>query len=252
MKCVILAGGYGTRLAEETRTKPKPMVKIGNKPIIWHIMKFYSHYGVNDFIICLGYRGFVIKNYLKKNLIKSKNKKINYYYDKNNNWKITCVDTGIKTNTAGRLLKLNKILKSEKKFCFTYGDGLSNVNITNTLNLFNKNKKIALITAVIPPAKYGVLKIKKELVTSFNEKNDNKSIWINGGFFIFSTKIFSFIKNFNTSLEFSVIPRLVKKKLLCSYKHYGYWQSMDTLRDKIELDNKWKKKNAAWKIWKNE
>jgi glucose-1-phosphate cytidylyltransferase len=250
MKCVILAGGYGTRLAEETQTKPKPMVKIGNKPIIWHIMKFYSHYGVNDFIICLGYKGFVIKNYLKKNLIKSKNKKINYYYDKNNNWKITCVNTGIKTNTGGRLLKLNKIIKENENFCFTYGDGLTNVNINKALKLFKKKKRIATVTAIKPPAKYGVLKITKDLVTGFTEKIDNKKLWINGGYFIFNGEIFNYIKDFNTSLEFSVLPKLVRKKKLYSYKHKGYWQSMDTLRDKIELNNIWRTNKAPWKIWK--
>jgi glucose-1-phosphate cytidylyltransferase len=250
MKCIILAGGYGTRLAEETQTKPKPMVKIGGHPILWHIMKFYSHYGINDFIICLGYKGFIIRNYLKKNLVKSKNNKFHYYHDKDNNWKITCVNTGIKTNTGGRLLKLNKIIKQNENFCFTYGDGLTNVNINKAVKFFEKNRKIAAITAIRPPAKYGVLKIKKNLVTEFTEKIDNKKIWINGGFFIFNSEIFNFIKDFNTSLEFSVLPKLVKKKQLNSYKHYGYWQSMDTLRDKMELEKLWRSNKAPWKIWK--
>jgi glucose-1-phosphate cytidylyltransferase len=250
MKCIILAGGYGTRLAEETQTKPKPMVKIGRYPILWHIMKLYAHHGINDFIICLGYKGFVIKNYLKKNFVNSKNKKIHYYKDKDNNWKITCVNTGIKTNTGGRLLKLNKIIKKNEDFCFTYGDGLTNVNIRKAITFFKKTKKIACVTAAEPPAKYGVLKIKNNLVTNFTEKIDNKKIWINGGFFIFNSEIFNFIKDFNTSLEFSVLPKLVKKKQLCSYKHYGYWQSMDTLRDKMELDKMWRRNEAPWKIWK--
>ena len=221
MKCVILAGGFGTRISEETKIRPKPMVKIGGYPILWHIMKIYSSAGINDFIICTGYKNKIIEDYYKKDFIKKK------------------------LNT-----KLKNILKNEEKFFLTYGDGLSDINIKKTLDFFNKNKKLSLVSVVRPPARFGEVKMKNNLVKKFVEKIDNKNVWINGGFFIMSTKIFDFIKKSSDSLEYELLPKLVKKKQLICYKHLGFWQAMDTLRDKIILAKKWKSKKPDWKIWK--
>lgn len=249
MKCVILAGGFGTRISEETKIRPKPMIKIGRYPLLWHIMKIYSSAGINDFIICTGYKNKIIENYYKKDFIK---KKLNtkFYFNKKNRWKITCVYTGKKSQTAGRLLKLKKILKNEENFFLTYGDGLSDINIKKTLNFFNKNKKLSLVSVVRPPARFGEVKMKNNLVKKFVEKIDNKNVWINGGFFIMNTKILDFIKKSSESLEYELLPKLVKKKQLICYKHLGFWQAMDTLRDKIILAKKWKSKKPDWKIWK--
>jgi glucose-1-phosphate cytidylyltransferase len=249
MKCVILAGGLGTRLAEETTTKPKPMVKIGNYPIILHIMKIYRSHGIKEFVICTGYKHTIILNYFKKFLIK-KNKNICEYYDHINDLKISCIYTGKKTNTAGRILKIKSFLKGEKKFFLTYGDGLSDINIKSTLKIFDEKKYCALVSAVKPPARYGVLIFKKNIVTNFQEKIDNKNIWINGGFFIFTTEIFKYIKNYSSSLEYEIMPKLIKKRKLISYKHSGFWACMDTLRDKINLNSIWKLKKPYWKNWK--
>jgi glucose-1-phosphate cytidylyltransferase len=250
MKCVILAGGLGTRLAEETKTKPKPMVKIGTQPIIWHIMKIYRYYGVKNFLICSGYKDKILKDYFKKNLNKIKNEKYPRYYDKKNDFFVTCVNTGLKTNTAGRILKIKNLLKKEKKFFLTYGDGVSNINIKKTLEKFNEKKYYALVCAVKPPARYGVLKFNKNLVVNkFQEKIDNKNIWINGGFFIFSNQIFKHIKKYSSSLEYETLPSLIKKRKLLAYNHTGFWACMDTLRDKIHLNNIWNSNNAPWKIW---
>ena len=246
MKCIILAGGLGTRLAEETKTKPKPMVKIGKNPILWHIMKIYSSYGINDFIICTGYKKEIIEKYFRKDFVKSESSKFKYYYNKKNNWKICCAFTGNSTQTAGRLNKVKKLLKSEKRFFLTYGDGLANVNIEKTLNFFKKHKKLSLVTSVQPPARYGVIKIEKHLVKRFAEKIDNKNVWINGGFFIFDVEVLKLIKKNSDSIEYELLPLLVKKKELISFKHFGFWKAMDTLRDKINLQNEIKKKIPAW------
>ena len=250
MKCVILAGGFGTRLAEETKTKPKPMVKIGNQPIIWHIMKIYRYFDIKHFVICTGYKEEMIRNYFRKNFKKIKNKKYSKFYDPQNDFYITCINTGLKTNTAGRILKIKNFLKKEKKFFLTYGDGVSNINIGKTLKIFDENKYHALVSAVKPPARYGVLKFNKNLVVNkFQEKIDNKNIWINGGFFIFSNKIFKYIKKFTSSLEYETLPKVIQKRKLIAYNHNGFWACMDTLRDKINLNNIWKSKNPPWKFW---
>ncbi len=250
MKCVILAGGLGTRLAEETKTKPKPMVRIGNQPIIWHIIKIYRHYGVKNFIILAGYKEQILKNYFKKNFNKIKNRKYSTYYDPKNDFFVTCINTGLKTNTAGRILKIKNLLMKEKKFFLTYGDGVSNINIRKTFKIFNEKKYYALVSAVKPPARYGVLKFNKNLVVNkFQEKIDNKNIWINGGFFIFSNQIFKHIKKYSSSLEYETLPSLIKKRKLIAYDHKGFWACMDTLRDKINLNKIWKSNDAPWKIW---
>ncbi len=255
MQTVILAGGFGTRLSEETNIIPKPMIEIGNKPILWHIMKIYSSYGYKEFIICGGYKQDYIKEYFKNYFIK--NSDVSFYLNRNKihinkkqieDWKITVVDTGIKSNTAGRIKKIQKLIKGDN-FFLTYGDGVSNINIKKLLNFHLKNKKYATLTAVRPEARYGILKIEKNLVSKFNEKPLSKDSWINGGFFVLNKNIFKFIKNYKSIWEQEPLKKLTKSKNLCAYKHTGFWQSMDTLREKRILEDLWKKKNPPWKVW---
>lgn len=257
MKTVILAGGLGTRLSEETISKPKPMVEIGGKPILWHLMKIYSAYGLNDFIICCGYKGYLIKEYFVNHLPFDSD--INFVAKKNNlsiiknraeNWNITLIDTGLETNTGGRLRRVKKFLKNEKDFCFTYGDGLSDVNIKSLIRFHKKHKKLATLTATRPPARYGALKLgSKNLVSSFKEKPEGDGSWINGGFFVLKSKVLNSIKDDKTSWEKKVLVDLSKKKQLYAFKHHGFWQPMDTLREKNFLNEKWKSNSAKWKIW---
>ena len=234
MKTVILAGGYGTRLTEETRIKPKPLVRIGNKPIIWHIMKIYSHYGINKFIICIGYKG---------NLLEKELKKIN------ENWDIRFVNTGLNTMTGGRLKRVKKYLKDDDIFCLSYGDGLSDVNIKKLINFHRTNNKIATLTAVRYKNPKGILKINKN--SKVNAIKEKPIEYINGGFFVLSNKIFRFLKNDQTIFEKDCLPKLAKQNELMSYKHHGFWACMDTLREKKELNKIWKSKEKAWKIWNN-
>jgi glucose-1-phosphate cytidylyltransferase len=255
MQTVILAGGFGTRLSEETKIIPKPMIEIGNKPILWHIMKIYSHYGYNDFIICGGYKQDYIKEYFKNYFIKNsdvsfdlKNNSVKIHRKQNEDWKITIVDTGITSNTGGRLKKIQKFIKNDN-FFLTYGDGLSDVNISKLLNFHLKNKKLATLTAVRPEARYGILEIKNNLVKKFNEKPTSKDSWINGGFFVLNKKIFKFIKNYKSIWEQEPLKKITNTQNLCAYKHLGFWQSMDTLREKKILERLWSKKNPPWKIW---
>lgn len=253
MKAVILAGGLGTRISEETFNKPKPMIPIGNKPILWHIMKIYSKFGVNDFIICGGYKINVIKKFflsLKKEINFSYGSKIKKKVSHNTKWNVQLVNTGDKTNTGGRLKRIKNLLKDEDLFFLTYGDGLSNININKLLNFHKKNKTIATLTAVTPPSRFGVLKFKGNKIIRFLEKKDfEKAYLVNGGFFVFSSKIFNFLKNDKTILEKEPIINLTKKKEISGYKHKGFWFSMDTQRDHIYLNNLWKTKNPPWKIW---
>lgn len=239
MKVVILAGGKGLRLYEETRNVPKPMVKIGGKPILWHIMKIYSFYGIKEFIICCGAKKNIINEYFRK-------------FSKNNSdgWKITLVNTGKNTLTGGRLKRVKRFISKEKFFFFTYGDGVADVNIKKTINFHIKNNKLATVTAVKPPGRYGVLNIKNSIVTKFSEKNKGGDGYINGGFFILSPEVIKYIKDDNTTWEEGPMFKLAKKKQLIAYKHNGFWQSMDTYRDKVLLENIWRKKNANWKLWK--
>ena len=233
MKVVILAGGYGTRLGEETKKKPKPLVKIGGKPIIWHIIKIYSYYGINEFIICLGYKGNVIRNYVSK--IKE-------------NWKIDCVNTGANTITGKRINLIRKKI-NEDIFLMTYGDGLANINIKKLLKLHNKKKKIATVTAVAPIPRFGSLKLKNNVVVSFSEKIAQTENLINGGFFILNRKVFDFMDlSKNVMWEQEPMSNLTKKKQLAAYRHKGFWCPMDTERDQKFL-NKLYKKGAPWKIW---
>ena len=231
MKVVILCGGYGTRLSEETTIKPKPMIKIGKKPILEHIMGIYEYYGYSQFILALGYKSEYIKKFYK-----NKNKK-----------NINLVYTGKDTKTGGRLLRLKNYLKDEKTFMLTYGDGVSNINIKKVLQFHNNHGKIATITAVRPPVRFGELKINKNKVKSFKEKPQVGQGWINGGFFIFNNEILDFIKNDQTMLEREPLEKLTKTGQLMAFEHKGFWQCMDTMRDKILLNKLWNAGNASWK-----
>ena len=234
MKLVILAGGYGTRLAEETKVKPKPLVKIGSKPIIWHILKIYSHYGINDFIICLGYKGNL--------LIKELNA-----LSKKENWNIKYVKTGLQTMTGGRIKKIKKFINKDENFCLSYGDGLSDVNIQKLIKFHLQNKKIATLTAVKYKNPKGVLIFDNQFrIKKIKEKPLE---YINGGFFVLSKKIFKFLKNSETIFEKDCLPKLANKKELIAFKHHGFWGCMDTLREKKELNKIYNSKQKAWKIW---
>jgi len=233
MKTVILAGGKGTRISEKTKKIPKPMIKVGGIPLLLHIINIYKSYGHNEFIICAGYKSNIIKNYFNKKKFKSK---------------ITVVNTGLNTGTAGRILKIQKYLYKEKNFFLTYGDGLSNININNLYKFHLLKKKIITTTAVQYPSRFGILKFdgkKNFLVERFNEKSKNQ--FINGGFLVVSNKIFNFINNYQSSLEIDCIPKIVEKKQLVAYKHFGFWQCLDDINDKKKLDNFFKKNKYPWK-----
>lgn len=257
MKIVILAGGIGSRLSEETDLKPKPMVEIGEKPILWHIMKFYSSYGFNDFIICLGYKGYVIKEYFANYFIHSSDitidlsrNKVNVLGSKVEPWKVTLIDTGLETMTGGRIKRIQKYVRDET-FMLTYGDGLIDLNIKKLIQFHKKNGKHATVTAVYPDARFGALNLdERHNVTSFHEKSSGNGLWINGGFFVLEPEIFQYIKNDATVWEREPLETLSSENRLAAYKHTGFWKCMDTLRDKRELDALWRAENAPWKIWK--
>ena len=234
MKLVILAGGYGTRLSEETKTKPKPLIKIGDKPIIWHLMKIYSSFGINEFIICLGYKGSMIKDELK-------------VYIKKENWVINFIDTGLHTMTGGRVKRVEKYLAKEENFCLSYGDGLSNINIKKLIQFHTNAGKIATLTAVKYKNPKGVLSINKN--SKVNKIKEKPLEYINGGFFVLSKNIFKYLKNDQTIFEKDCLPLLAKKNQLVAFKHNDFWACMDTLREKKELNTFWKTKNCKWKIW---
>ncbi len=256
MQTVILCGGLGSRLSEETENKPKPMVEIAGKPILWHIMKIYSSYGINDFIICLGYKGYIIKEYFNNFLLHNqdltinlKNESTTYHSLKEKeNWKITLVDTGINTLTGGRLKRVSKYINNDD-FCFTYGDGLSDVNINKLIKFHKSKKKLATVTSVISPARFGVLNIKNNLVKNFKEKPKSNTSLINGGFFVLSKKVINYIKDDTTIWEKEPLENLAKDGQLASYFHEGFWHPMDTMRDKRELEQLWKQDTAPWKRW---
>jgi len=257
MKAVILAGGLGTRISEETHLKPKPMIEIGGKPILWHIMKIYSHYRINDFIICCGYKGYVIKEYFANYFLHNSDVTFDLFkneiliHKKNSEkWKITLVDTGEDSQTGGRLKNVSEYLKKEENFCFTYGDGLSNVDIDKTIKFHLSHKKLVTMVGVQVPGRYGEVLIKKNDVKSFLEKPTGKNSYVNGGFFVVSNKALNFIKGDKTTWEEGVLQILAKKKQLKVYKHNGFWMAMDSLRDKHKLEKYWLSNKAAWKIWK--
>ena len=256
MKAVILAGGLGTRISEETHLKPKPMIEIGSKPILWHIMKMYSSHGVNDFIICCGYRGYLIKEYFANYFLHTSdltidisNNEVTIHEKHAEPWKVTLVDTGENTLTGGRLKRVEKYLKNEEAFCFTYGDGLSDLNISEAIKFHFSHKKLATVTAVKPPGRYGALELDSNKVVAFTEKPRGDGGLINGGFFILSPKVIDLIEGDLISWEEEPISVLTQKSEIMAYHHYGFWQSMDTLRDKNHLDSLWNNKLAPWKNW---
>ena len=232
MKVVILAGGLGSRISEETKLKPKPMVEIGGKPIIWHIMKIYSFYGINDFIICCGYKGEKIKKYFAEN---------------NENWNVSCIDTGLETMTGGRLKRIQNLV--DDTFCFTYGDTVNNVNIEELIRFHKKENRLATVTSCIPPQKYGVLEIKENKVISFKEKPPMEEVWVNGGFFVLEPQIFEYLENDSTIWEKEPMEGLVKNNQLSAYKHSGFYQHMDTIKEKNFLNKLWQEEKAKWKVW---
>ena len=258
MKVVILAGGRGTRISEETEVLPKPMVEVGGKPILWHIMKIYSHYGFNDFVICLGYKGYMIKEYFSHYYLYGSD--ITIDMKKNETkilttiaepWRITLVDTGLETMTGGRLNRVKKYI-GDSAFMLTYGDGVSNLNIKKLVDFHKKNKKLATLTAIQNAGRFGVLHLdSSSRVTSFLEKHQGESAWINGGFFVLEPAVFNFIKEGDSTIwERKPLEDLARKQELSAYKHVGFWKCMDTLRDKFELERFWQSQKAPWKVWK--
>jgi len=257
MKAVILAGGLGTRLSEETTVKPKPMVEIGEQPILWHIMKIYSAHGVDEFIICCGYKGYVIKEYFANYFLRMSNVTFDMRYNQMNihsgaaePWKVTLVETGGTTMTGGRLKRVREYLGDET-FFFTYGDGVSNVNITEMLALHKKNGTLATLTAAQPPGRFGAISLAEgqTKITNFHEKPEGDGAWVNGGFFALEPKVIDFIPDDSTSWEAEPLQHLAKIDQLSAYKHDGFWQPMDTLRDKTYLDKLWQSGDAPWKVW---
>lgn len=255
MKVVILAGGLGTRLAEETEVKPKPMVEIGEKPILWHIMKHYAHYGFNEFILALGYKGEVIKRFFLEHStlhgsfsIDMSTGSVTARREAPENWRIHLVDTGQESNTGGRIARVREYLGNEP-FMMTYGDGVSNVNLNALLVLHQKNKRKVTLTAVRPPARFGGLVFNGDLVAQFTEKPQIGEGWINGGFMVMEPSILEYIPADTTSLEADVLEKLSKEGQLAAYLHNDFWQCMDTLRDKRQLENLWHEKRAPWKTW---
>lgn len=257
MKAIILAGGLGTRLSEETVNKPKPMVEIGGKPILWHIMKIYSAYGINEFIICCGYKGYIIKEYFANYFLHQsdvtidlESNLIEVHYKRVEPWKITLVDTGENTMTGGRLKRLSEYIKNEEQFCFTYGDGVSDVNIKELIAFHKNHGKAATMTATYPQGRFGALDIQNDVITSFKEKPRGDGALINGGFFVLSPKVLNEISEDSTIWEQEPLMNLAKQEELMAFKHEGFWQPMDTLRDKNYLEELWNSKNAPWKVWK--
>ena len=233
MKAVILAGGYGTRISEESHLLPKPMIEIGGKPILWHIMKIYLAHKIDDFVICLGYKGGKIKEYFEQ-------------FD-SKLWNVQLIDTGLNTMTGGRLKRIQD--KIDDTFCVTYGDGLSDVNLNNLISFHKEKKSLATLTAIHPPERFGVLNLSGDYVKEFHEKHTGESSWINGGFFVFEPEIFDYLQNDSTVLERAPLETLAKEQKLAAFKHNGFWHPMDTLRDKKHLEDLLASEKAPWKIW---
>ena len=254
MKAVILAGGYGTRLSEETMNQPKPMVNIGDRPIIWHIMKIFEHHGISEFVICCGYKGYVLKEYFANYYLHNSDftidlaeASIDIISRKTENWKITLVDTGLETQTGGRLKRVSKHL--DETFIMTYGDGVSDVNITELVAFHKSHGKYATVTSVQPPGRFGAIQTKGNLVTAFAEKPEGSTGLINGGFFVLEPNALKYIDGDNTAWEGEPINRLIQEQQLLSFTHHGFWRPMDTLRDKHALEAAWANNQALWKVW---
>lgn len=257
MKAVILAGGLGTRISEETHLKPKPMIEIGGKPVIWHIMKMYSFHGINDFIICCGYKGYIIKEYFANYFLHMSDITFNIsentmevHKKEAEPWKITLIDTGESTLTGGRLKRVSSYLKDEEAFCFTYGDGVSDIDITQSIKFHRDHGRLATVSAVTPPGRYGSLDLEGDVVKGFTEKPQGDGAVINGGFFVLSPEVLELIEGDHTSWEEEPLSNLAKNNNLMSFNHDGFWQPMDTLRDRNNLEDLWSKNMAPWKTWK--
>ncbi len=257
MKAIILAGGLGTRITEETHLKPKPMIEIGGKPILWHIMKIYSAHGINDFIVCLGYKGYVVKEYFANYFLHMsdvtfdmKNNQMKVHEQKAEPWTVTLVDTGEITQTGGRLRKVRQYLTNDEAFCFTYGDGVADVDVTQEIAFHKASGKLATVCAVQPPGRYGALVRENQLVTGFQEKPLGDGGWINGGFFVLQPEVIDLIDDDLTIWEREPLETLASKQQLQAFEHKGFWQPMDTLRDKIYLEELWQTGKAPWKTWK--
>jgi len=256
MKVVILAGGLGTRISEETDNIPKPMIQIGSKPILWHIMKIYSDHGINDFIICCGYKGYVIKEYFSNYFLHMsdvtfcmKSNKMKVHHKRSEPWTITLVDTGEETMTGGRIKRIEQFVKDEDCFCLTYGDGVSNINITKLIKYHKQKDTLATLTAVYPPGRFGALDIHGGKVRTFEEKPKGDGSRINGGFFVLSPKVISLIEDDSTVWEQKPMVSLAKSGEMSAFEHDGFWQPMDTLRDKNYLEELWQSNAAPWKTW---
>ncbi len=256
MKAVILAGGLGTRLSEETTIRPKPMVEIGGRPILWHIMKIYSHYGINDFIICCGYKGYVIKEYFANYFLHMsdvtfdmKENKMEVHQSVAEPWKVTLVDTGDGTGTGGRLRRVRKYVEQDEAFCMTYGDGVSDVDIASLIDFHRKHGKSVTLTSIQPVARFGALGLRDTQVYAFQEKPKDEGGWINGGFFVLSPKVLDEITNDEWMFEREPMEALVAKDQVQAFFHHGFWQAMDALRDKHQLEDLWSKGKAPWKLW---
>lgn len=256
MKAVILAGGLGTRLSEETHLKPKPMVEIGGKPILWHIMKMYSAHGINDFVICLGYKGYIVKEYFSNYFlhmsditIDMQNNSTQIHQNNAEPWRVTLVDTGENTMTGGRLKRVADYLRNEEAFCFTYGDGVSDVDIGELVRFHREKGAMATVTATFPPGRFGALRFEGDRVVSFQEKPAGDGAMINGGFFVLSPKVIDLLEDDTTVWEYSPLEHLASNGQLVAFRHTGFWQPMDTLRDKIHLEDLWQSGKAPWKVW---
>ncbi|MCF6764281.1 glucose-1-phosphate cytidylyltransferase [Thiotrichales bacterium 19S3-7] len=256
MKAVILAGGLGTRLSEETTLKPKPMVQIGGMPILWHIMKIYSHYGINDFIICLGYKGYVIKEYFANYFLHMsdvtfcmQSNEMQVHRKNAEPWQVTLVDTGKYSMTGGRLKRVKEYLKDEECFCFTYGDGVANIDLKALIELHKKEKRLSTVTAVQPAGRFGALDYSGNQVLNFKEKPKGDGSWINGGFFILSPEVIDYIESDETIWEHEPMQGLATSNQMSCYFHNGFWQPMDTLREKQLLESLWQSGKAPWKLW---
>ncbi|QTL39792.1 glucose-1-phosphate cytidylyltransferase [Xenorhabdus budapestensis] len=256
MKAVILAGGLGTRLSEETIVKPKPMVEIGGKPILWHIMKMYSAHGINDFIICCGYKGYVIKEYFANYFLHMSDvtfhmaeNRMEVHEKRAEPWNVTLVDTGDSSMTGGRLKRVAEYVKNDDAFLFTYGDGVADVDIRGTIDFHHSHGKLATLTATFPPGRFGALDIQNRQIRSFKEKPKGDGAMINGGFFVLNPKVIDLIDNDASTWEQEPLVTLAEQGELMAYEHTGFWQPMDTLRDKHHLEELWEKEQAPWKIW---
>jgi glucose-1-phosphate cytidylyltransferase len=258
MKVVILAGGLGTRLMEETEARPKPMVEIGGKPILWHIMKIYEHYGFNDFILCLGYKSHMIKEYFLNYYLYNSDvtieldkNKLDVHFSNTESFKVTLVDTGLNTNTAGRIKRIQKYVENET-FMLTYGDGVSNVNINDLLKFHNQSRKLVTLTSIQIPGRFGNIEMDSNgIVDHFVEKPEGDGMWINGGFFVMEPGVFDYLNGNVDEIQWEKGPlqKIAQNKQLAAFKHRGFWKPMDALRDRIELENMWNSQSAAWKIW---